>query len=163
MQNMTAGWIRNGWDMINLEGVRNNRNTDLSDYNCLSYATQTYCWLLPYDTDEEDERYFSEWKDEEEDDCVEFMASKMLEGFGELIRRIDSLDEIQDGEYGVLIKTGQDDFHAVKYFPKSGTFFHKPGCTRIRRMSRAEALGDKWYGACNTYCSKTIFFAMKER
>ena len=94
---------------------------------------------------------------------MEFMASKMLEGFGELIRRIDSLDEIQDGEYGVLIKTGQDDFHAVKYFPKSNTFFHKPGCTRIRRMSRAEALGDKWYGACNTYCSKTIFFAMKER
>ena len=163
MQNMTANWIKNGWDMINLEGVRNNRNTDISDYNCLSYATQTYCWLLPYDTDEEDERYFGEWKDEEEDDCVEFMASKMLEGFGELIRRIDSLDEIQDGEYGVLIKTGQDDFHAVKYFPKSGTFFHKPGCTRIRRMSRAEALGDKWYGTCNTYCSKTIFFAMKER
>ena len=163
MQNMTAGWIKNGKDMINLEGVRNNRNTDLSDYNCLSYATQTYCWLLPYDTDEEDERYFGEWKDEEEDDCVEFMASKMLEGFGELIRRIDSLDEIQDGEYGVLIKTGQDDFHAVKYFPKSKTFFHKPGCTRIRRMSRAEALGDKWYGSCNTYCSKTIFFAMKER
>ena len=91
------------------------------------------------------------------------MASKMLEGFGELIRRIDSLDEIQDGEDGVLIKTGQDDFHAVKYFPRSKTFFHKPGCTRIRRMSRAEALGDKWYGACNTYCSKTIFFAMKER
>ena len=163
MQNMTAGWIRNGKDMINLEGVRNNRNTDISDYNCLSYATQTYCWLLPYDTDEEDERYFGEWKDEEEDDCVEFMASKMLEGFGELIRRIDSLDEIQDGEYGVLIKTGQDDFHAVKYFPKSKTFFHKPGGTRIRRMSRAEALGDKWYGTCNTYCSKTIFFAMKER
>ena len=70
MQNMTAGWIRNGWDMINLEGVRNNRNTDLSDYNCLSNATQTYCWQLPYDTDEEDERYFGEWKDEEEDDCV---------------------------------------------------------------------------------------------
>ena len=163
MQNMTAGWIRNGWDMINLEGARNNRNTDISDYNCLSYATQTYCWLLPYDTDEEDERYFGEWKDEEEDDCVEFMASKMLEGFGELIRRIDSLDEIQDGEYGVLIKTGQDDFHAVKYFPKSKTFFHKPGGTRIRRMSRAEALGDKWYGTCNTYCSKTIFFAVKER
>ena len=163
MQNMTASWIKNGKDMINLEGVRNNRNTDISDYNCLSYATQTYCWLLPYDTDEEDERYFGEWKDEEEDDCVEFMASKMLEGFGELIRRIDSLDEIQDGEYGVLIKTGQDDFHAVKYFPKSKTFFHKPGCTRIRRMSRAEALGDKWYGTCNTYCSKTIFFAMKER
>ena len=163
MQNMTANWIRNGKDMINLEGVRNNRNTDISDYNCLSYATQTYCWLLPYDTDEEDERYFGEWKEEEEDDCVEFMASKMLEGFGELIRRIDSLDEIQDGEYGVLIKTGQDDFHAVKYFPKSKTFFHKPGGTRIRRMSRTEALGDKWYGSCNTYCSKTIFFAMKER
>ena len=160
---MTANWIRNGKDMINLEGVRNNRNTDISDYNCLSYATQTYCWLLPYDTDEEDERYFGEWKEEEEDDCVEFMASKMLEGFGELIRRIDSLDEIQDGEYGVLIKTGQDDFHAVKYFPKSKTFFHKPGGTRIRRMSRTEALGDKWYGSCNTYCSKTIFFAMKER
>ena len=68
MQNMTAGWIRNGWDMINLEGVRNNRNTDLSDYNCFGYAFGAYSWLLPYDTDEEDERYFGEWKDEEEDD-----------------------------------------------------------------------------------------------
>ena len=55
MQNMTANWIRNGWDMINLEGVRNNRNTDISDYNCFGYAFGAYSWLLPYDTDEEDE------------------------------------------------------------------------------------------------------------
>ena len=163
MQNMTANWIRNGKDMINLEGVRNNRNTDISDYNCFGYAFGAYSWLLPYDTDEEDERYFGEWKDEEEDDCAEFAAANILEGFKGLARRIDSLDELQDGEYGVLLKTGQDDFHFVKYFPKSKTFFHKPGGTRIRRMSRAEALGDKWYGSCNTYCSKTIFFAMKER
>ena len=54
MQNMTANWIKNGWDMINLEGVRNNRNTDLSDYNCFGYAFGAYSWLLPYDTDEED-------------------------------------------------------------------------------------------------------------
>lgn len=163
MMNKSKRWILNGDDMLNLEGVRNRRNTDVSDYNCLSYATDTYCWLCPYDTEEEDNTYFSSFKDVDEDDCVEFMADKMLSGFGSLIRRVNSLDELQDGEYGVLIKTGQDDFHAVRYFPKSKRFFHKPGASRIRRMSKAEALGDEWYGTWNTYCSKTIFFAMKER
>ena len=48
------------------------------------------------ETDEEDERYFGEWKDEEEDDCAEFAAANILEGFKGLARRIDSLDELEE-------------------------------------------------------------------
>ena len=158
--------------LINSKFVRSNLRSNLQiqeQFGTITQLIEFHFYQSPCGgtadvvTDEEDERYFGEWKDEEEDDCAEFAAANILEGFKGLARRIDSLDELQDGEYGVLLKTGQDDFHFVKYFPKSKTFFHKPGGTRIRRMSRAEALGDKWYGTCNTYCSKTIFFAVKER
>lgn len=148
-------------DAFNEEGKRNNRNTHIRKYNCMGYATQTYSWACPYDTDEEDKMFFSMDKDTPEDECVEATAENMLKGFKGRMRRVKSLDEIKDDEYGVLYKTGGDDFHFIKYFPKSKYFFHKPGSSEIRRIGRHEALSDVWTDGWNTYDSKTIFFAMK--
>jgi hypothetical protein len=70
------------------------------------------------------------------------------------IRRIDSLDEVEEDEYGIVYATCTDDFHFVRWDRESG-FSHKKGCMNIEFIdSYDEGFGEK-------YTSEKIFFAKK--
>lgn len=153
-------WIKNGQDMLNIQGKRNNKNVGLAEYNCGGYALNIYGWVKPYNDD-----YYS-YNDAirgiTSDECAERTAKDMLETMEGLMRRINSLDELQKDEFGVLYKCGDDDFHFMKYFPESKRFYEKPGRCKIRRVSKKDALSDEWVNGWTIYDSKTIMFALKK-
>ena len=153
-------------DEYNVNGKRNRKNTERNQYNCGGYALETFSWVLPCDTEEEcEELYdFDMWEyDYDEDDfneSAERGAKWMLDNIPNL-RQVSSPDEkLEEGEWLIGFKvgmgTGDGDFHYIKRTP-SGRFYHKPGASRVRRMSKAEALSDNWCDG--RYTSKTIWLA----
>lgn len=147
-------------DELNFKRRRNIKNVDQYDYNCGGYALETFNWYCPYDTDEQDDLYFGFLKDLDEDICASETAQLMVNHFQGDLRIIKSFDELQDNEYGIIYKTGGDDFHYVKR-TKTGRFYHKPGKGKIRRMPAKEALSDVWETRFSCYSSKSIYLAKK--
>lgn len=157
-------WLKNGWDALNELKTRNLKNTDVDDFNCGGYGLNVFGWYCPYDTEEQSYKYFGGGRTlaMSDDMVAEETTEMMLKHFNGKLRRIETLDDIREDEYGVLYKVGSSDFHFIKYFPESKRFFHKPGSWSIRRISKDEAMADVWHGSAVTYRSKTIFFAMKK-
>jgi hypothetical protein len=61
------------------------------------------------------------------------------------LRRIDSFDELKDGEYGIAYATGDYDFHFVTYFPKYG-YYSKQGKWDVEKNnSLEEGFDDRYY------------------
>jgi hypothetical protein len=157
-------------DEYNVHGKRNRKNTEREDYNCGGYALQTFSWILPCEDEGECAALydFDMWEcDYDEDDfneSAERGAEWMLNNIPNL-RQVSSPDEeLEEGEWliGFKVGAGSDfggDFHYIKRTP-SGRFYHKPGASKVRRMSKAEALSDNWCDGA--YTSTTIWFARKK-
>ena len=158
--------VKNFSDTLNEKKSRNMKNTFFVDYNCMGYATNTFAWACPYDTEQEGEDLFDYGcGNYESNEKAELLTEKMLRDFKGKLRRIKALDEVKEGEHGILFKCGDDDFHFIKYFPESKRFYHKRGSSRIKRISKDEALADTWCSSYRRgkYDSKTIMFAMNDK
>ena len=157
-------------DEYNVNGKRTLKNVSRDQFNCMGYATNMLNWGLPCDTEAEAEELFDVdvWLEDVEDvdfdERANICADWMLRNIPNL-RKVDSPDEkLADDEWLIGFKMGMGssfdgDFHFIKRTP-SGRYYHKPGTGRIRRMSKAEALGDTWSNGA--YESTTIWFARRK-
>ena len=156
-------------DEYNVNGNRTLKNVSRDQFNCGGYALETFSWILPCDTETECEEWydFDMWEhDYDEDDFNESAkrgAEWMLNNIPNL-RQVSSPDEkLEEGEWLIGFKVGAGygtgDFHYIKRTP-SGRYYHKPGASRVRRMSKKEALSDNWCDG--KYTSRTIWLARKK-
>ena len=82
------------------------------------------------------------------------LATKMMLAAFHDLRQIDSFDELQDGEYGIVYAAGGGDFHFCRY--EDGVYTHKMGANWIEEVDHYDdAFGDR-------YDSKRIFFAKRK-
>lgn len=153
-------------DEYNVNRTRNKKNVERWQYNCGGYALETFNWFCPYGTEEEGEELVDccEWEDEEYDfnERAEKLVDWMLENVPDL-RRVDGPDAHTNSDEVLLgFKTGwgcgDGDFHYIKRSPR-GLWFHKPGGSYARRMSKREALSQTWCDG--RYESDTIWMVRK--
>lgn len=90
--------------------------------------------------------------------ALELAEENMLQSFPDL-RRIKRLSDLQDDEYGIIYRGGEDDFHFVKYDQFTDTFSHKMGWQFIQNADGIESAfeNDTDY----VYNSENIYFAKK--
>lgn len=148
------------YDYYNEEG-RNVRNTPQYDYNCGGYALSTFNWYCPYRNDNDHTSNLRKRKTI--DEMAEHYANFMLEDFFGKLRRITDIKELEENEKAIAFRCGTDDFHYCVR-GNNGVWYHKPGSSSIRVISKEIVFSKIWYSPNGTtkYNSKIILFAMKK-
>lgn len=155
--------IKNIADELNLERVRNIKNTRKNAYNCGGYALENFAWYCPYTVEQDDNHetpfYTSRNSNELVNKCVDHMVSEYS---GDL-RVINSIEELKSNEYAIAFRASleNDDFHFAK-LGRNGIWYHKRGSNEaIEVMSKKELFGKSW---CHgKYDSKLVLMAMKRK
>ena len=81
-------------------------------------------------------------------------SAHMLEVFDDL-RAVESFDELEEDEYGIIYRGGGWDFHFVKYDQLTDTYTHKMGFHEVEEVEdEDEAFGEE-------YDSRSLYFAKK--
>lgn len=155
-------------DPLNLDGLRNLRNTDKGWYNCGGYALETFSWYMPYDGDEvttfsELFETYEEW-DENDDPAStvrerieDYMVEQLLQDFPTL-RLIPDEIECRPSERLIAFRVGFDDFHFLKK-AKNNCWYQKRGASsRIERIRKSEVFGESWNGR---YDGRVFLFAIR--
>jgi len=160
-------------DPLNKKGTRHSQNTSIRDYNCLSYATRTFGWSMPYEDFEEraeDVRDILRTCDYDEcaDILLELDTEVLLEMYGDKIRKVNKGDKLNDDEVLMAFReyVGDDyfeedefdtDFHAIVRL--DGEWYEKCGENPPRQVN----LDEPWVNPSGFYYnSRTAFFAVKE-
>lgn len=86
------------------------------------------------------------------DKAISLMIHNILNCFPD-VRLINSLNELADDEYGIIMRTRDSDFHFVRYNPKSGIYSAKEGAWGVVRADNAEDL----FTAGGYYYGETLF------
>lgn len=164
-----------GYDLYNVRKERNTSICSMQEYNCGGFAFENYIWLVPYDPcyenlkvievirelkiDDSVENIYDEWNgyDFTNKYVIKIIIKRILKNFLDT-RLINSLDELQDDEYGILMRTSISDFHFVKYDNKKKKFFHKRGQCCPTEIDSDVVFSEKWDF---DYNSEIIFFAKK--
>lgn len=116
---------------------------------------------FPEDLEDAERESLFQALDEDEDDfddvlyglysskkAISLMIHNILNCFPD-VRLVNSFDELADDEYGIIMRTGDSDFHFVRYNPKSGYYSAKNGAFGVTRADNAEELfadGSYYYG-----------------
>lgn len=145
------------YNRYNVEGGRDVKNTDKSQYNCGGYALGIFNWYCPYGEQERGIELFEEKilsVEELTTELVEFMLNDF-----EDLRVIEKVEDLKENEYAIAFKVGEDDFHFARR-AKNGAWFHKRGgVPKIERMRKEQVFADVWYNETVNYTSKTILLA----
>lgn len=164
-----------GLDLYNDKHRRDTSICSMQEYNCGGFAFENYIWLVPYDPyyenlkvievirelriDNSTENIYDEWNGYNfmNKYVIKIMIKRILKNFSD-IRLINSLDELQDDEYGILMRTSISDFHFIKYNNKEKKFYHKRGQHCPTEIDPNIVFSETWgFG----YDSDIIFFAKK--
>lgn len=165
-------------DFFNEKRTRNEQNTLREDYNCGGYALRTFSWYLPYDYDEDNHPYRSNfyWMEELtydgymsiEEATEEILwgnVKKMLSHFAEKIRVVQKDDHLEADEELIAFRLSvmrddkwvEDmDFHYVVF--RDGQWQHKLGAGRIRPFEFTE---EPWITSYFIYNSPIVYLAHK--
>lgn len=148
--------VRNFYDSaLNEDLSRNLLNTEKRKYNCAGFALGTFNWYVPCSEKYEDYIEFCITLDEKK----KLYVKHLLNDFKGSLRRIESLDEIKEDEYGIAFKAGMNDFHFVKIMTPT-IAYEKVGASKIRRFSIEDVMARYWRNGY--YCTETILFAKKK-
>ncbi len=143
---------------LNLAGERNSFNVDRLNYNCGGLALGTYNWYVPYDRDIYDHygelMYDIDDIDAAVDYCVDHMLTQFPDG-----RVVNSVEELEPDEVGVIFRLGDEDFHFILY--KEGTYYSKVGSWNTREVAEEEVYDEEW-SEFYTYYSKIVILAMPD-
>lgn len=129
----------------------NMRTVPRGDFNCGGYALETLDWFLPYDKKSEFNPYAPAPDGDAAVYFTDYFVNYMLGYFGEKLRVIHSLDELQEDEYAFAFRIGideepgyYDDFHFVKR-GDNGQWYHKMGASaRIKTMPEEQVFSESW-------------------
>lgn len=176
---LTLGWIHKcdikELDVFNHQNTRTKKDIKklIGQYNCMSYVFGAYEWLLPFDPYREDaEDILSELNIDDYDDILynevwdaldetnysnailmALAVKRMLKMFPDL-RQIESFDDLEDDEYGIVYAACDYDFHFGRY--DDGIWSHKVGNGPIyQEESEYDIFEEKYY-------SQKFYFAMKK-
>ena len=166
-------YLREKTDPFNEQGLRNVNNTDVDEYNCLSYALGTYAWTRPYEKYEDrlDEVVSMIMDDDMTyEECANFLLEKdtqwLLDNAPDKVRLVHDESELNEDECLIAFReyAGRDiwgdidtDFHATikldgEWYEKCGA--HSPKKTDEMSMWQ----NDSGY----FYNSDTAYFAIKK-
>jgi len=144
--------MRNPFDELNNEKIRNVRNTNKSLYNCGGYALDTFNWFMPYD-----ENIFDSKKRHQQE-----MVDYMLNLFSDKLRLINSLDEIGKNENAIAFRCGNNDFHFM-IRKDNKIWYHKRGSfSKIERISKEDVFNDGWKSNGLNYDGKLYLLALQK-
>lgn len=147
-------------DYYNEEG-RNISNTSQYDYNCGGYALGTFNWYCPYRNDGDHTSHLR--MKMSVNDMARYYADFILEDFFGKIREIKSITELLENERAIAFRCGVEDFHFC-IRGHNGVWYHKPGCSYIRRIAKTEIFAKEWRSPSGLvyYDSQIILFAIKD-
>lgn len=128
---------------------------DRWDYNCGGYALQTFDWYNPSLS-----RGYLWYSRKQEKKRLRRMVMRILADFSD-VRVVQSFDDLQPDEYGILFRIGKRDFHFIKY-GRNHQYYHKQGAMDIERISAKSANAMLWFGGGDVvYTSPIVRFAKK--
>lgn len=161
-------------DVYNKKKERTVENTPIGNYNCLGYALGIYLWGNVIRRTDTAECFFEELGKPESEynaytkrvdellwqgrydapEIMELMTFRLERAFPQL-RRINSLDEIKEGEYGIAFAAGCEDFHFARI--DDGIITNKSGDEEIEVVENFDDCFAK-YG----YNSEIILYAKEK-
>lgn len=182
-------------DFLNKRNYRNSQNTNVCSYNCGGYALNTFNWYKPYEGDFEwREELIDNWLGEYYDcngeliDDYELIRNElenrllirdslyMLRQFKGKLRRVESEDELWEGERLIAYRVGlccwydevgkcfrdiDIDFHYRFYDQELKVWFEKMGCGDIHVCSDETITDYAWDYSHWSYTSKIALFALQ--
>lgn len=155
--------IKNMTDELNLERVRNLRNTIKNRYNCGGYALENFAWYCPYSAKQDSNRKTPFHMANDSDELATMCVDNMIKEYNGKLRVINNVTELKPNEYAIAFKATleRNDFHFAK-LGRNGVWYHKRGSySRIEIMSKEELYGETW--CCGKYDSKLTLLAMKRK
>lgn len=139
---------------------RNIKNTYYRSYNCGGYALGTFDWYAPY-ADDDDSVSYRNWNNDNIVDILEDMVNFILNEFGDYIRQINDLTELEKDENAVAFRIGDDDFHFMLRH-SNGHWSHKRGNQHIEKIRKKDVFSPEWInGISITYFSTIVLFAVR--
>ena len=164
-------------DFFNENQTRNEQNTDQYEYNCEGYALKTFSWYTPYEFDEKEYPFHSNY------DLMEYLTSdgysieeateiilnsntkKMLEDFSGKLRIVQRHDYLEADEeliaYRLSVMEDEDyvvdmDFHFIVF--RNGQWMSKLGTDVVESFDFTEK---PWETPYFVYNSSIVYLAHK--
>lgn len=151
------------YDRLNKKNKRNMSNTHKEGFNCGGYALGTYSWYCPFGRHDGDLSGLFDRFDGDYVAVLQYTVDYMLQDFGNKLRVIQSLDELQEGEEAVAYRIETDcyDFHYLRR-KSNGKWYGKMGrIPIIYKYTEIEVFdhnSDAWQNG--RYDSEMILFAL---
>lgn len=154
-------WCYEVPDELNLHNTRNIDNTPRSDFNCGGYALETFTWYAPCLEERERDYIFDPYYNIEK--RLAWAVENMIAEFNGLLREIDGIDELREGEYAIAFRlsTTNSDFHFVKRCANGVWRQKRGGFPRIETMTTEEVKASVWYNGLTTYDGPIVLLAKK--